>query len=132
VAGDGPLADRVRGEGVRALGFREDTARLLAASDLFVLPSAREGLSLALLEAMGHGLPCVVSDDPGNREAVGDAGVVHPVGDAPALAEALAALAADPDKRARLGAAARARVQERFTLERFLGDMRGVLDDVLS
>lgn len=132
VAGEGPLSDQVEGEGVRALGFRRDPERLLAAADLFVLPSAREGLSLALLEAMGHGLACVVSDEPGNREAVGDAGVVHPVGDAGALTEILAGLVADGAGRARLGAAARARVEERFTEERFVADMRRVLNEVLA
>jgi len=132
VAGDGPLIDQVRGEGVRALGFREDTELLLAAADIFILPSSREGLALALLEAMGHGLACVVSDVPGNREAVGDAGLVHPVGDVDALAAALARLASDPIERERLGAAARARVEERFTSTRFVSDMRRVIGEVLT
>jgi len=118
VAGDGPLAPAVRaaeGRSVRALGFRDDPETLLAAADVFVLPSRREGLSFAVLEAMGHGLAMVVADGAGNPEAVGDAGLVLPAGDERAFADALARLAADPALRASLGAAAKARVEERFT-----------------
>ena len=120
VAGDGPQAAAVRdraGPPVRPLGFRADVPRLLAAADLMVMPSAREGLSFAVLEAMGRGLAMVVSDGPGNPEAVGDAGVVVPVGDRAAFAEALTRLATDDDERTRLGEAARERVRTTFTLE---------------
>jgi glycosyltransferase involved in cell wall biosynthesis len=121
VAGDGPQAAAVQshaGPTVRPLGFRDDVPRLLAAADLMVMPSAREGLSFAVLEAMGRGLAMVVSDSPGNSEAVGDAGVIVPVGDRASLADALAGLATDDARRARLGAAARERVRTTFTLER--------------
>lgn len=120
-AGDGPQAAELRArasDAVRPLGFRDDAARLLAASDLFVLPSSREGLSFAILEAMGHGLACVVADGPGNAEAVGAAGVVVPAGDTDALADALAVLAGDARERGRLGRAARERVATTFTRER--------------
>ena len=120
VAGDGPQAAAVReraGPAVRPLGFRDDVGPLLAAADVLVLPSAREGLSFAVLEAMGRGLAMVVSDGPGNPEAVGDAGVIVPVGDRAALAAALTRLALDGQERARLGAAARERVATRFTRE---------------
>ena len=85
VAGDGPQADAVAAlasPAVRPLGFRRDADRLLAAADIFVLPSTREGLSFAVLEAMAQGLALVVSDGPGNPEAVADAGLVVPAGDA--------------------------------------------------
>jgi glycosyltransferase involved in cell wall biosynthesis len=120
VAGDGPQAaavERHAGPAVRPMGFRRDVDRLLAAADLMVMPSAREGLSFAVLEAMGRGLAMVVSDGPGNPEAVGDAGVVVPVGDRNALADALTSLATDPARRDRLGAAARDRVRATFALE---------------
>jgi glycosyltransferase involved in cell wall biosynthesis len=123
VAGDGPQAGAVRAQGssvVRPLGFRRDPAALLGAADIFVLPSEREGLSFAVLEAMGHGLAMVVSDGPGNPEAVGDAGVVVRSGDVAALAAALGALARDPGRRALLGAAARERVRSTFSRERML------------
>ncbi len=67
---------------------------------------------------MAHGLAMIVSDGPGNPEAVGDAGVVVPVGDVAGFA---AALRRDP---APLGAAARERVQREFTVERLLDGVR--------
>ena len=124
VAGDGPQAAAVgasRSGVVRPLGFRRDPERLLAAADIFVLPSKREGLSFAVLEAMAAGLTMVVSDGPGNPEAVGEAGVVVPFGDVAELASALGALALDGARRERLGAAARERVQAQFSVERMLG-----------
>lgn len=128
VAGDGPQADAVRASAssvIRPLGFRRDPLRLLAAADIFVLPSEREGLSFAVLEALGHGLAMVVSDGPGNPEAVGDAGIVVPAGDVGAFASALGALAGDHARRARLGAAARERVRTSFGVEQMLA---GVAD----
>jgi glycosyltransferase involved in cell wall biosynthesis len=122
VAGEGPLAGEVaarEGAAVRPLGHRPDPERLLTAADVLLLPSAREGLAMAALEAMAHGVATVVSDGPGNPEAVGDAGVVVPVGDVEAWTATLARLVADPEERARLGAAARARMADEFSVERF-------------
>jgi glycosyltransferase involved in cell wall biosynthesis len=135
VAGEGPLEPDVRahaGDAVRPLGLRPDPQRLLAAVDVFVLPSRREGMSMALLEAMAAGRAVVVSDGPGNPETVGSAGLVTPVGDADALAARLAELAADERARARLGAAARARVAGEFAAERFVARMRALYDEVLA
>jgi glycosyltransferase involved in cell wall biosynthesis len=116
VAGDGPLRPALAalGDGVRVLGHRTDVERLLRAADTFVLPSQREGISFAVLEAMAHGLAMVVSDGPGNPEAVGPAGLVVPVGDVAGFATALRA---DP---APLGAAARERVLREFPVQRLL------------
>jgi glycosyltransferase involved in cell wall biosynthesis len=135
VAGGGPLRPRLADfpeERVRVLGFRDDVPALLAASDVFVMPSEREGLSLAVLEAMGRGTAVVVSDGAGNPEAVGDAGVVVPVGDVHALADALRGLEADAERRSRLAAAGRERVRERYTAERWLADMEQVFEDALG
>ncbi len=134
-AGDGPerqALERLGDPAVRVLGFRPDVPRLLAAADAFVMPSEREGLSLAVLEAMGRGLPVVVSDGAGNPEAVGDAGIVVPLDDAPALAAAFGRLAADPELRSRLGAEGRERVRERFLLERWLSEMQAEFDRALA
>ena len=120
VAGDGPQAAQVRaraGDGVRALGHRDDVPALLAAADALVMPSDREGLSFAVLEAMGAGLALVVSDGAGNPEAVGDAGIVVAVGDVEGFAAALATLAADGAQVQRLGAAARRRVLTELTAQ---------------
>lgn len=128
VAGDGPLGGelaRLDGPAVRSLGFRNDAPRLFEAADLFVLPSAREGLSFALLEAMSHALPPVVADGPGNAEVVGEAGCVFPFGDAAALADILERLARDEPERRRLGESARARVESEYCVDDL---RRGVAD----
>ena len=121
LAGTGPLEHELRAHAsssVRVLGHRRDVPTLLSAADVFVLPSRREGLSFAVLEAMGHGLAMVVADGAGNSEAVGTAGIVLPGGDAERFAAAFRRLAGDPSARAALGAAARDRVLTEFTLER--------------
>ncbi|HEY2715520.1 MAG TPA: glycosyltransferase family 4 protein [Solirubrobacterales bacterium] len=127
VAGAGPLEEELRARtsaAVRPLGHRDDVDDLYAAADLFLLPSHREGMSLALLEAMAHGLAPVVADGAGNVETVGEAGAVFPAGDLEAMAARLEALAADPGARARLGAAARERAAAEFSVERFLAGTR--------
>jgi glycosyltransferase involved in cell wall biosynthesis len=123
IAGHGPQTDELealQGDAVHVLGYRNDAARLLGAADLFVQPSEREGMSLALLEAMSYGLPVVAADGPGNPEALGDAGVLFQSGDEDALVEALTTLCARPQRRAALGEAARARALEQFSSSRFV------------
>jgi glycosyltransferase involved in cell wall biosynthesis len=135
VAGDGPLRAQVAGRAgatVRVLGFREDAESLLAAADVFVMPSAREGSSYALLEAMGRGLAVVGSDGAGVAEMVGKAGAVAPVGDVEALGALVYELALDPERRSVLGSAARARIAKRYTLAGFLAGVRQVYDEVLE
>lgn len=135
VAGDGPLRGEVEahaGEPVRVLGYRRDADRLLGAADVFVLPSAREGLSFALLEAMGNGLATVVSDGAGNPEAVGAAGIVVPFGDADALAAVFRRLTTDRQERERLATAARERVRTRFSADSLRGGMAAIYEDVLA
>lgn len=135
IAGGGPLEAEVfarRGAGVRPLGHRDDLDDLYAAADLFLLPSHREGMSFALLEAMAHGLGPVVSDGSGNAETVGEAGVVFPAGDTRAISDRLTELAADPGARARLGAAARQRARAEFNLERFLSGTRAQYEAALE
>lgn len=104
------------GPRLRRLGYRHDVARLLAAADVFCLPSHFEGLPMSVIEAMMTGLPVVATDIRGPREQVieGETGfLVPPMQDAP-LGAALARLAADPALRARMGAAGRARALARF------------------
>jgi len=60
-------------ENVMLLGFRKDINRILTASDMFMLASFQEGLTLSVIEAMSYGLPCVVSDVRGNRDLIVDA-----------------------------------------------------------
>ena len=92
-------------------------ARLLAASDVFALPSRFEGLPMSVVEAMLTGLPVVATDVRGPREQVvdGETGFLVPPFEVPPLAQALRRLAADPALRARTGEAGRARALERYT-----------------
>jgi glycosyltransferase involved in cell wall biosynthesis len=98
------------------LGYRHDVPRVLAAADVFCLPSHFEGLPMSVIEAMLTGLPVVSTDIRGPREMVvpGETGLLVPPMRAPPLAEALSLLAADPALRARMGAAGRARALERY------------------
>jgi len=127
IAGGGPLEQKVAaqvGPAVRPLGHREELGDLFTAADLFLLPSHREGMSFALLEAMAHGLAPVVADGTGNAETVGEAGVVFPAGDLEAMSDCLFDLTQDADARNRLGAAARERIRNELSLERFLRGTR--------
>jgi glycosyltransferase involved in cell wall biosynthesis len=98
------------------LGPRRDVADLLAAADAFCMPSHREALPMALLEAMASGTPIVASRVGGIPEAVADGreGLLVPPGDVPALTVALRRLLADPGLRRRLAEAARERVLGEF------------------
>lgn len=89
---------------VRALGRLDDAdlATVLARATLLVHPSRAEGFGLQVAEAMAAGVPVVSSDDPALVETGGGATRTVPVGDAPALAAALADVAADADLRRRL------------------------------
>jgi glycosyltransferase involved in cell wall biosynthesis len=129
VAGDGDERERIHGlakelglgpEWVTFLGFRKDVPELLAGMDFFVLPSRMEGLPLAVLEAMARSLPVVVTPVGGVPEAVtdGEHGLVVPVDDPRALAEAMGRLAQEPALGRRLGEAGRRRVEQDFSFER--------------
>jgi glycosyltransferase involved in cell wall biosynthesis len=105
------------GASVEWLGEREDVHHLLAASDLGILPSHQEGLSNSVLEGMAAGLPMVVTAVGGNVEAVEDgvSGVLVPPHDPAALGAAILSLARNPERRGRLGAAARQRATSVFS-----------------
>jgi glycosyltransferase involved in cell wall biosynthesis len=110
-------AEAALGPRLRRLGYRHDVARLLAASDVFALPSHFEGLPMSVIEAMLTGLPVVATNVRGPREQVadGETGFLVPPFETAPLAEALRRLAADPALRARMGEAGRARALERYT-----------------
>ena len=113
--------DRWIDEGrIEYLGEAEDVRPFIAAATAIVLPSYREGLPRSLLEAAAMGKPVIATDVPGNREICeeGVTGLMCRVRDAQSLAGALLRFAAlETNERARLGAAARRRVEQRFSEE---------------
>jgi glycosyltransferase involved in cell wall biosynthesis len=104
------------GPRLRRLGYRDDIPALLAASDIFTLPSHFEGLPMSIIEAMLTGLPVVATAIRGPREQVvdGQTGYLVPPATVRPLAEALSRLAADPALRARMGEAGRLMALSRF------------------
>ena len=130
VVGDGQaelltwLRARVASDRTNVLfvGARTDVPRWMAAADVFVLPSAWEARALVVQEALAAGLPVVASAVGGLSELIGSAGVLVEPGDADALADAVAALVADPDRRAALALAGRARAAD-------LPDERDVIEE---
>jgi glycosyltransferase involved in cell wall biosynthesis len=134
--GDGPEAAALRGlAGTLGLAGRvvfagpvPDAARGLPALDLYVSASHREGLPLALLEAMVCGLPVVATAVPGHVDVVEDGvtGLLVPAADPAALAGAALALLDDPARRRRLGAAGRARAESRFAVSRLVAEIRAL------
>ena len=110
------------------LGIRRDVPALLAACDVLVMASRWEGLGLVFLEAMAAGRPCLATRVSAIPEVVvdGETGLLVPPDDPPALADGLVRLAGDPTLRARLGAAGRARVAERFGLDRMVEETLAV------
>jgi glycosyltransferase involved in cell wall biosynthesis len=115
IAGDGPLqaelARRVADERlpIRLLGRREDVADLLGAADVCVLPSRWEGSPFTAQEALRAGTPLVATRTGGVPELVGDGAELVPVGDAGALADAVARVLDDPAHAAHLTEAGRRR-----------------------
>lgn len=90
-------------------GWQDDMAAALARADIFCLPSYREGVPNALLEATACGLPIVTTDTPGCRDVVTDGvnGLLVPVKDAQAIADALETLIFDKELRLKMGNAGR-------------------------
>jgi glycosyltransferase involved in cell wall biosynthesis len=133
VIGDGPEAGRLRARArtlglesrVRFTGSIADAARLLGGLDLYVSASRREGLSLAVLEAMGMGLPVVATRVAGHVDAVSDGGTgLLVAADQPtALADAVERLLGEPAATRRtMGEAGRRRVEDHFGVERMVAE----------
>jgi glycosyltransferase involved in cell wall biosynthesis len=142
IAGEGPeresleaLARNLRVDHlVTFLGFRGDVAELLAASDMVVLPSLREGLSIALLEAMSAAKPIIATTIGSHREVVSQAEVARlvPPANVKALSDAILNLAGDPAAMTRLGATARALFESRYTEARMLDSYKQLYFDLLE
>jgi glycosyltransferase involved in cell wall biosynthesis len=110
------LRDAGLGSRLRLLGYRTDVAAVLAAADIFVLPSHFEGLPMSVIEAMLTGLPVVATNIRGPREQVAPeaTGLLVPPATIIPLANALRRLVDSPATREAMGAAGRARALERY------------------
>ena len=130
VAGDGPRAAELRAlaatlgiaDRVEFLGHVDDVPSLLGRAGAFVLPSRSEAFPNAAMEAMAAGLPVVASAVGGLLDLVdhGRTGLLVPVDDAGGFAAAIEQLMADPERAARIGAAAREDVMSRYSFDRMV------------
>ncbi len=142
VVGDGDLREALHRDvmsrglesRVHFLGARRDLGDLLAAMDVFVLPSLWEGLPLSLVLAMGAGVPVVATSVAGVPEVVedGKTGWLVPAADAAALGDALARALGDPSERARIAAAGKASVLPRFNVDGYVHAIATLYDRLLA
>jgi glycosyltransferase involved in cell wall biosynthesis len=125
IAGDGPERERLQAQaatlgldGVRFLGARRDASNLLAAADAFILTSVSEGQPMALIEAMGAGVPCIATTVGGMPALLGDgAGLLVAPGAASGVAEAMARMMTSPELRSSCAEVARRRILAGHSLE---------------
>ncbi len=142
VVGDGPLRAALERQAlglglsarVRFVGARRDLGNILGATDVFVMPSFWEGLPLAMVLAMGAGLPVVATRVAGIPEVVQDGvtGLLVPPGDSSALGAALSRVVNDDPTRVLLGQAARAFVRPRFGIDGYVNAITGLYDRLLT
>lgn len=137
LAGDGPERPHLQAlcrslgieNSVQFLGVRTDIPDLLGSSDIAVLSSKTEGLGTVLLEAMSASTPVVASDLPACREVLegGSCGIMFPIGDADALAEAIRRLLTDKDMRDQITKRAFERVSTYYDVARMTAEYRALL-----
>jgi len=142
LVGDGPERERweqwVAAEGVdrsvRFAGSRRDVPAILAAADIVAHPSLQEGFSNAILEAMAAGRPVVATAVGGNSEAVeeGRTGLLVPARDAGALAAAILALSADPERAHAMGLAGRERAVRCFSVDQMVRAYENVYERTVA
>lgn len=142
VVGDGPLRQALESQAanlglsprVRFVGARRDLGNILAATDVFVMPSFWEGLPLAMVLAMGAGVPVVATRVAGIPEVVQDGvtGLLVPPGDSGELGAALSRVVNDDTTRVLLGQAARAFVGPRFGVDGYVKSVTALYDRLLA
>jgi|HubBroStandDraft_1064217.scaffolds.fasta_scaffold04194_4 glycosyltransferase involved in cell wall biosynthesis len=122
------------GDRIVFAGQRSDIPKVMAACDVFTMPSLLEPFGLVFLEAMAMERPVLAVDDGGTPEVVehGRCGLLTPPGDVDAIAESLVTLLRDPQLRARMGAYGRARVLAGFTAQRMARDAGQAYEAVLN
>ena len=116
------------------IGVREDIADVLAAADVVVLPSLSEGFPFVLLEALAMGRPVVASRVNGVPELIEDhkTGLLVPARDSQALTAAIREMLSDPTIASKMGAAGRAVVRERFTVDQMVANTTAIFDAAMQ
>ncbi|MCG0275463.1 MAG: glycosyltransferase family 4 protein [Thermosediminibacteraceae bacterium] len=142
IAGSGPMEKELKAfarelglrDKVFFLGFCPDIYRIMSNSDVLVLSSRSEGLSLSLLEAMAMGKPVIATDVGGNPEIVkhGITGILVPPADPNALADAMEYLIKNPGAAQKMAMTARQMVMERFTHVQMVNAVQNLLIDLAS
>lgn len=118
---------------VEAWGHREKMSEVLLRATIFCLPSYREGMPKVVLEAMACGLPCITTEAPGCQDAVrhGDNGLLVPVKDASALADAMMRLLQNPEECRRMGERGRERAEKEFDQNRIIEQILKVYREMI-
>lgn len=118
----------------RFLGFRTDALTVIASSDIFVLPSLVDPLPVAVLEAMHMGKPVIATRSGGAEEMVvdGKTGVLVPVNDPSAMAQAIVSLLENPKRMKLMGQRAKDRVRTMFSYEQYIKNFERVFEQVAS
>jgi glycosyltransferase involved in cell wall biosynthesis len=105
------------GDRAQFLGYRTDVFDVLSAMDLLLFPSLKEAMGISIIEAMAMGLPVIGTEAGGIPEVIDEAsGMLVPPNNAPALAEAIDCMLSDLDQMRAMGAAAKKRAGEKFSL----------------
>lgn len=122
------------GSAVRFVGTQSDVVRWLNSFDIFVLPSLFEGFGISVIESMSVGVPVIASRVGGLMEVIEDrvTGLLVPPCDPHALAESILDLLDNPDLRSKLVWAARRQVENRFTIEKYVGRLESFYCDLLA
>jgi len=115
-------------------GFRADVARVIAAMDIVVVPSLREGFGRVVGEAMAMGKPVICSEVGGIPELIssGVTGILVPPGHADAIASQVLDLATDPERASGLGEAARLRILTDFSIDRHVRLIENTYTEMLK
>ncbi|MFH1612612.1 MAG: glycosyltransferase [bacterium] len=110
-------------------GVKKNIPEILKITDIFVLPSLREGLSVSILEAMASSIPVIASKISGNQELVDEnTGLLVPVKDSFALAKAIKELLDNKEKRIEMGKQGRIKVEKYFTCEKMVKEIENLYD----
>jgi glycosyltransferase involved in cell wall biosynthesis len=138
-AGSGELLQEMRlcavgKENIEFVGYNEDTESLYGITDIYFQPSALENHSISVVEAMAHGIPCVVSDVGGMTESIenGMEGIVCKAGDLGGYIDAIIELIENRKKRVEMGANGSLKFEALFTKEKWTANMDSLLREILG